>query len=127
MESFEFDFEDRFRLLLRGIGVSEHTALVTASDDELRVRFGPWRLSTPMANVTGTQQSGDYRWYKAIGARGSFADRGVTFGTTTRAGVCVTFAEPVTALMGDLMPHPAMTVTVGQPDELVAAIESRIG
>ena len=31
MESFEFAFDDRFRLLLRGIGVSEHTALVTVS------------------------------------------------------------------------------------------------
>jgi len=127
VETFEFAFDDRFRLLLRGIGVSENTALVTVSDDEVRARFGPWKLTTPLANVTGTQRSGDYRWYKAIGVRSSFSDRGVTFGTNTASGVCVTFAEPVAAMMGDLLKHPAMTVTVEDPDGLVEAIESRLG
>lgn len=126
-ESFEFDFDDRYRLLLRGIGVTENTALVTVSDEELRVRFGPWTLSTPMANVTGVERSGDYQWFKAIGARGSFADGGVTFGTNSRAGVCATFAEPVPALVGALLKHPGMTVTVADPEGLAAAIERRIG
>ena len=44
-----FAFDDRYKLLRRGLGVSPHTALVTVSDEELRVRFGRWRLSTPMA------------------------------------------------------------------------------
>lgn len=127
METFEFAFAERHRPLLRLLGVTPNTALVTVSDEELRVRFGRWRLRTPIDNVEGLERSGDYRWFKAIGARGSFADRGVTFGTNTDAGVCVRFVEPVSALLpGSLMPHPGMTVTVADPDGLAAAVESRL-
>lgn len=128
METFEFAFAERHRPLLRLIGITPNTALVTVSDEELRVRFGRWRLSTPIANIEGLEQSGDYRWFKAIGARGSLADKGVTFGTNTDRGVCVCFHEPVSALLpGNLMAHPAMTVTVADPEGLTAALESRIG
>jgi hypothetical protein len=127
VETFEFAFAQRYRPILRLLGVTPNTALVTVGDDELRVRFGRWRLSTPIDNVVGLERSGDYRWYKAIGARGSLADKGVTFGTNTDAGVCVRFAEPVSALLpGDVMPHPGMTVTVADPDGFAAAIESRL-
>jgi hypothetical protein len=127
VDTFEFDFAERYRPLLRLLGVTPDTALVTVSDDDLRVRFGRWRLRTSMTNVVGVERSGDYRWFKAIGARGSFADKGVTFGTNTDAGVCVRFAEPVSALLpGDVMPHPGMTVTVADPDGFAAAVESRM-
>ena len=54
-------------------------------------------------------------WFKLemCNPTGSFKDRGVTFGTSTRQGVCVQFAEPVPALVpGNLLKHPACTVTV---------------
>ncbi|MEL7206912.1 MAG: hypothetical protein AAGK32_01530 [Actinomycetota bacterium] len=128
METFEFAFAERYRPMLRLIGVTPNTALVTVSDDELRVRFSRWVLSTPIDNIEGLERSGDYHWIKAIGARGSFADRGVTFGTNTDAGVCVKFKEPVPALLpGGAMPHPGATVTVADPDGFIAAIESRMG
>ena len=128
MDTFEFGFAERYRPMLRLIGVTPNTALVTVSDEELRVRFGRWRLSTPVDNIEGLEQSGDYRWFKAIGARGSFADKGVTFGTNTDRGVCVRFREPVSALLpGNVMAHPGMTVTVSDPDGFIAALESRIG
>lgn len=128
MDTFEFAFAERFRPMLRVMGVTPNTSLVTVSDDELRVRFGPWRLSTPIDNVAGHERSGDYAWFKAIGARGSFVDKGVTFGTNTDAGVCVRFSDPVPALLpGNLMAHPGMTVTVADPDGFITAIESRTG
>jgi hypothetical protein len=128
VDTFEFGFAERYRPMLRLIGVTPNTALVTVSDEELRVRFGRWRLSTPVDNIEGLEQSGDYRWFKAIGARGSFADKGVTFGTNTDRGVCVRFREPVSALLpGNVMAHPGMTVTVSDPDGFAAALESRIG
>jgi hypothetical protein len=128
VDTFEFGFAERYRPMLRLIGVTPNTALVTVSDEELRVRFGRWRLSTPVDNIEGLEQSGDYRWFKAIGARGSFADKGVTFGTNTDRGVCVRFREPVSALLpGNVMAHPGMTVTVSDPDGFTAALESRIG
>ena len=126
IDTFEFAFAPRFTGLLRLIGITPETTLVTVTDDEFRVRFGGWTLSTPIANCTGTCLTEDYRWFKAIGARGSFKDKGVTFGTSTDRGVCVLFAEPVTALVpGNLMKHPGCTVTVGDCEGLVAALERR--
>jgi len=125
-ETFEFAFEPRYKGLLRVLGVTPDTTLVTVTDDEFRVRFGGWKLVTPLANCTQTCLTGDYRWYKAIGARGSFKDRGVTFGTSTERGVCVLFAEPVPALVpGNLLKHPGCTVTVEDSEGLRAALAAR--
>ncbi len=127
-ETFAFRFGSRYRRRLRLIGVTEDTSLVTVTDEELRVRFGGWRLRTTLSNITGTELTGDYRGYRAIGARGSFADRGVTFGTDIERGCCVCFAEPVPALLPfGLVKHPGMTVTVEDPDRLAQVINERIG
>ena len=50
--------------------------------------------------------------------------RGLTFATTAAGGVCVRFHEPVEGLLprGPLR-HPAVTVTVEDPDDLVRFIE----
>jgi hypothetical protein len=126
IETFEFAFEPRYARLLRLGGLTPETTLVTVSDDEFRVRFGGWKLSTPLANCTGTCLTEGYHWWKALGARGSFKDRGVTFGTSTDRGVCVLFAEPVSALVpGNLMKHPGCTVTVEDCEGLIAALERR--
>ncbi len=126
MERFAFEFEERYRWMLALIGVKPSNAEVTIDNEELTARFGMWKLRTPLANVTGFEISGHYRWWKAIGARGSFKDRGVTFGTTTTRGLCVKFAEPVRALVpGDLMPHPGMTVTVTDIEGLADALRRR--
>jgi hypothetical protein len=123
MEHFAFDFEDRYQWMLALIGVKPSNSEVTVDDKELRVRFGMWKLRTPLSNIVGFETSGDYSWFKAIGARGSFKDRGVTFGSSTRAGLCVKFADPVPALVaGDMFPHPGMTVTVLDVAGLAAAL-----
>jgi len=126
IDTFEFAFAPRFASLLRVIGVTPDTTLVTVTDDAFRVRFGGWTLETPLANCEGVCVTRDYRWYRAIGARGSLEDKGVTFGTSTEQGVCVRFVEPVPALVpGNLLKHPGCTVTVADVDGLVAALERR--
>ena len=126
IDTFEFSFSPRFSGLLRLGGITSETTLVTVTDDEYRVRFGGWKLSTPIDNCTGTCLTEGYRWYKAIGARGSFKDKGVTFGTSTERGVCVLFAEAVASLVpGNLMKHPGCTVTVADCEGLIAALERR--
>jgi hypothetical protein len=126
IDTFEFAFDPTYRRLLRLGGLTPETTLVTVTDDEYRVRFGGWKLSTPLANCTGTCLTEGYRWFKAIGARGSFKDKGVTFGTSTARGVCVLFAEPVPALVpGNLMKHPGCTVTVADCEGLRDALERR--
>lgn len=126
VETFEFAFEPRWSRLLRVWGLTPETTLVTVTDDELRVAFGGWKLATPLANCTGTCLTEGYSWWKALGARGSLKDRGVTFGTSTQRGVCVLFAEPVPALVpGNLMKHPGCTVTVEDCEGFIAALEAR--
>jgi hypothetical protein len=127
VEHFPFEFDRRFVVPLRLLGVTKGNSGVVLDDAALDVRFGPWRLRTPVGNLRDVQITRDYRWFKAIGPRGSMTDHGVTFGTNARAGVCVCFHEPVGALLGpQLMRHPGMTVTVRDVDGFAAAVRRRI-
>jgi hypothetical protein len=69
---------------------------VTITDDGLfKAKFGILHLKTPLDNVNGAHITRDYRWWTAVGPRASFVDDGLTFGTNTKAGVCVHFREKV--------------------------------
>lgn len=121
---FEFDFEDRYRLPARLFGISPSTAQVVVTDDELLVRFGPWRLRTPLTNVADTQVTTGYGFVRTAGpAHLSLADRGVTFATNSQRGLCISFVDPVRAIepTGTLR-HPAATVTVKDTEALAAAL-----
>lgn len=102
------------------------TAHVDLSEQTLDARFGPWRCRTPVTNIKCVQQTGPYSALKAIGARGSFVDRGATFGTTTAGGVCVEFREPVKILdpLGIIL-HPGLTLTVANRDAFEDALRER--
>lgn len=128
IEQFRFEFDRRFRPLLAAAGVTPGTAHVTLTPERLLIRFGPWSCETALTNVREVCRTGPYQWYKAIGPRGSFVDRGVTFGSTTRGGVCILLREPVSGLMpfGPLR-HPGITVTVADPEQFVASLRRRIG
>jgi len=120
---FQFEFETPFRPPLALIGVRPETATVLVDTDTFAIRFGPWRLTTTRANLRDARIVGPFRWWRAIGPRLSLVDRGVTFGTSTRSGVCVRFAIPVPALLpGRWLAHPGATVTVADPEGLVASL-----
>ncbi len=124
-QEFEFAFEGRYRLPALVFGVMPATARVVVTEDELLVRFGPWRLRTALTNVSGTQVSTGYAWHRTAGpAHLSLADHGVTFATNSRRGLCVSFVEPVRAIepTGRLR-HPAATLTVAEPEALAAALK----
>jgi hypothetical protein len=124
--TFRFAFEPRLRPLALVVGVTPDSARVEVGDRDLTVRFGRWTLRTPLANVAGTENTGPYAWWKVAGpAHLSLGDGGITFATTTAGGVCISFHEPVPAIMpGSVIRHPGATVTVEDPDGLVAAIEA---
>ena len=127
MTRFEFAFTRPLSWPLALLGVTPWTAHVEVTDDEFAVRFGPWSLTTPLSNVEGAAVTGPYLPFKVLGPHISLADRGVTFGTTWRRGVCVRFRRPVpAALPGGLLPHPAVTVTVADADRLAGLLESRL-
>jgi hypothetical protein len=126
---FEFAFDPgRMRTLAASFGVRPATAWVEVSAEELRVRFGPWRLRTERSNIAAAEVTGPYRhWWKVAGpARLSVADRGVTFGTSLQRGVCMRFHRPVPALApGPWLRHPGATVTVAEPERLLAVLDLR--
>ncbi|MEO7131129.1 MAG: hypothetical protein ABIZ07_07120 [Dermatophilaceae bacterium] len=122
---FEFAFEGRYRLPALMFGIRPATARVLITDDELLVRFGPWRLRTALSNVASTQVSTGYAWHRTAGpAHLSLTDHGVTFATNSRRGLCVSFVEPVRAIEPTgLLRHPAATLTVADPEALAAALK----
>lgn len=124
MQEFDFDFHPGYRYLLLPWGVTPGNSLVAITDDDrFHAKFGRWEITTPMSNISGYQRSGDYKWYKAIGIRGSMVDHGLTFGSTTKQGVCVTFTEPIKAFLPGMPAHPGLTVTVSDADGLAAALQ----
>jgi hypothetical protein len=123
--TFEFAFEPRIRPAALMVGVTPRNARVEVDDSHLTVRFGRWTLRTPVANVADTQVTGPYAWWKVAGPPHlSMSDGGITFATTTAGGVCISFHEPVPAMVpGSAIRHPGATVTVRDPQALVAALE----
>lgn len=117
---FAFRFDRAARPLLALLGVGPTTSGVSVDADRLEVRFGLGRVRTPSTNVVAAEESGPFRAWRALGPRLSLADRGLTFGTSVRGGVCVTFAEPVRGPFG--LSHPSLTVTVEHPADLVATL-----
>jgi hypothetical protein len=127
-DRFAFSFAPTYRLLARVFGIRPSTAWVEVSDEKLDVRFGPWRVSTPVENVTGAAITGPYALLKTAGpARLAVTDRGLTFATNGDRGVLLTFATPVPGLdpLG-LLRHRELTVTVADPDRLTALVNERL-
>lgn len=128
VEQFSFAFDARFRPMLALIGVRPGTAQVTLTAERLVARFGPWTCETSIGNVRGVCRTGPYRWFKAIGPRGSLVDRGLTFGTTSTAGVCVLLREPVPGLAPiRWLRHPGLTLTLAEPERFVSSLRRHAG
>ncbi len=124
---FDFRYVGAVGLAAQAVSATPRRAFVEVSDETFSVRFGPWSMSTPVSNISGIQESGPYATWKVIGPpRVSFADRGITFATNRDRGVCISFFEPVPGIepTGRVL-HPGVTVTVSDPDGLVAAIGAR--
>jgi hypothetical protein len=123
-----FSFDPLMSLAALPFGVVPGRTGVTVGPRHLSIRFGSWSLRTPLSNVAGAEVTGPYAWPKVAGPPHlSFADGGVTFATSTGPGVCIRFVEPVGALLPfGLIRHPAATVTVADPEALVAEIDAAV-
>jgi hypothetical protein len=125
-ERFEYAIDARLAPFWLPFGVWGHRDGVTLTDDRRFVAtFGFLSLKTPLENVAGAHVTEGYRWWTAAGARLSFTDDGLTFGTNARRGACVHFTTKVPSPLRR-SGHSALTVTVADPDGLVRAIESRM-
>jgi hypothetical protein len=127
-ERFEFAFARAYRLPGALFGVRPATAWVEVSDTELRARYGPWRVTTPLSNITGVAITGPYAYAKTAGpARLAITDRGLSFTPNGDRGVLICFAEPVSGLdpVGVLR-HPELTVGVAEPERLVEVLRNAL-
>jgi hypothetical protein len=120
MPHHDFAFSPAYRLSGFPFGVTPGTTGVDVDDGMLRVRFGPWRLLTQVDNVEGIEESGDYAFLKTAGpAHLSLADRGITFATNARQGLCIRFVDRVRVdLPVGHLSCPAATLTVADPQAL---------
>ena len=119
---FPFRFDRRFAAFWVPFGARPGRDGVTLTGDgRFRATFGYLKVDTGIDNVAGGHVTEDYRWYTSVGARVSFADDGLTFGTNPDRGVCVHFRQRIPRVLG-FRPHSALTVTVEDCDGLVAAI-----
>ena len=124
MSRFAFDFDPAYRALGLPFGITPGTAWVEVEDGELRVRYGPWRLRTPLTNVVSTQETGGFTLIKTAGPPHlSFSDRGVSFTTNGRRALCVEFASPVKGIdPSGLIRHPNATLSVLDVEGLARAV-----
>jgi hypothetical protein len=98
-----------------------HDGVRLTDDGHFVATFGWLRVATRLDNVAGAHVTGGYRWWTAAGARLSFVDDGLTFGTNADRGVCVHFHDRVPSRLRR-SGHSALTVTVADPDGLAAAL-----
>lgn len=121
-EHFGYDIDPRYLPVVLSFLVRPSKDGVTLTDEgSLIATFGLLQVVTPLSNVVGAHLTQDYRWWTAVGARLSRADDGLTFGTNSRAGVCIHFEQKVPSRLRR-SGHSALTVTVADLDGLLTAL-----
>jgi hypothetical protein len=90
---FPIRVEPRYRAILRIFGVREGNAYADLGD-ELVVRFGWSRITTPVANCARWSIEGPWLALTALGVRRGFRHGDISFGGTPRGGVRVDLREP---------------------------------
>jgi len=121
-EFFRYAVDKKLAPMWAPFGVRPSTDGVTLTDDARFVAtYGFFRIETPTTNIDDAHITTGYRWWTAVGARQSFVDDGLTFGTNAAGGVCVHFREKVASRLrrGG---HSALTVTVADLEGLTRAL-----
>lgn len=126
MEEFGFRFNLVHRLAGAAFLISPATTSVVLDHvhEVLVARFGPWRVATALSNIESTTVTGPYPPTKTVGPpHVSLANRGLTFATNDRRGLCIRFRSPVPGVEPfGLLRHLAITVTVDDVPRLQAAL-----
>ncbi|HKY13791.1 MAG TPA: hypothetical protein VJM33_02620 [Microthrixaceae bacterium] len=119
-----YRFEGWVGLAARAFGVRPDRDGLRLGGGLVVITYGPWRLETELDNVASVAVTGPYAMVKVIGPPHlSLADRGISFATNDRAGVCLRFHEPVpAALPWDGLRHPGATVTIDDPERVEALL-----
>lgn len=121
---FPFAFTAAYRRAGRPFGVTPARAWVDVGATELHARFGRWRLTTPLANITRTTVTGPYAFLKTAGpAHLGWTDLGLTFATNGDRGLLICFRDRVPGMDPfGVLRHGELTVTVEDVDGLAALL-----
>lgn len=123
VQRFPFSMPSPYATVVLAWGATRDRAWVEVDEDELRARFGFFHLSTPLGNVTGASlHAGPFNPLLAVGVRYSFSDKSVTFGSDVHDLVEIRFERAVSVHPPGLTRHPALWVSVADPEGLVAAL-----
>lgn len=116
-----FAFAPLFQIAALPFGVHPSTCHVELQGTHFSAHYGPWTVSTPLANIASAEVTGPYSWFKVLGPpRLSLGDQSLTFASNPDRGVCIEFYEPVPGVEpSGRLRHPTMTVTVDDPEALV--------
>jgi hypothetical protein len=127
VQRFDFAFARSYRGPARVFGIRADRAWVEVGLTQLRARYGPWCVETPLTNVVGVDITGPYRFWKTAGsARLAVTDRGLTFASNGDRGVLILFGTPIPGLEPTgLLKHPELTVTVADTEGLAALLRAR--
>ena len=123
-DTYLYEIDKRFVPVLALFGFRPKRDGVRVGDgDVFSATFGWLRLNTHLPNIDSAHITRDYRWWTAVGARRSFTDEGLSFGTNNRAGVCVHFKQKVPSPLGR-KGHSSLTVTVADLEGLVERLSA---
>jgi hypothetical protein len=124
---FEFDWDPRYLRILRLMLVTPESSWVEVGDD-LVAHYGRWHTRTPVANIARVCVTGPYVPWRGVGPHLSLKDRGITFGTNARRGICAVFREPITGIdpVGAIK-HPGLTLTLADIEGFAAATGHPVG
>ena len=122
IEHFAFRFEPVMLPFALAAGVVPQATGVRVDDGLVAIRFGVWRVTFPLDEVAGVEETGGYWLPKVVGPpRVSFADGGITFATNRQDGLCIQLRSPQAGPY-PLLRHPSVTLTVDTPDALAEAL-----
>jgi hypothetical protein len=93
--TFQIRVDSRFRPWLIVFGVLRRNAYVRLSDTELYARFGFFSLRIEIGQIGRWEIQGPYRWWTAIGVRGTFGQPEITFGGSAHGGVALFLDRPI--------------------------------
>ncbi len=127
VQRFGFRFAPAYRWASLPFGIRPDRAWVEVGADALRVRFGPWRLRTSLANVAAVEITGPYAFLKTAGpAHLGITDRGLTFASNGDQGLLISFHRPVPGIEpSGRLRHPEITVTVADVEGLASLLRAR--
>ncbi len=126
VREFEFRFVPSYQRAAALFRIEPANCVILVGES-LDVRFGPWHISTPLANIREVEVTGPYRFIKTGGpARLGLTDRGLTFASNGDRGVSFDFVEPITGFdpFGTIR-HPNLTLTPDNCDALAALVRDR--